>query len=324
MTRPVRISVLLLAVICPFYVATLGACCDGTCADDNDPCTWAAFCKTDGIPCPDLEIESNPTGASYNGVACTKASGGSGQCLDGTCQTMCQGDLSTYFVECEHPVGGGSSGVCIDGQCVPAAPADPCAIPGIGRINCCTPQGCVNASGSRCGDADGDGDNEVILSGACDPTEVLPTGQGAGTCNNGVCTIGLCHGNQIGIDSDGVALYGLCNDGLDCTKDSCAPSTGACSAWNVDGTPTCSKSATETGKCVEQICTSGAAPCDEFCVSDNPCYVGKCDRSKLINGQCPDRSCCTFTISVGAPCEVQGQTGVCDTSGSCFQMCSAN
>ena len=190
----------------------LGQDCE-TCPQPANPCQESVMSvSADGNECITRNVD--------DGKACDSA-GNPGVCTNGQCVTSqggaCTGD--EVFGICDEPVGGGPVGACADDMCILAAPEDHCMKVGVGRINCCTEDGCQSASGAYCTDRLPDGTS-------CDPTGVEPAGQAG---QDGICLSGTC-----------VAQTGTCA-GLSCptsasdpcARDYCDTVSGACSEFVV-------------------------------------------------------------------------------------------
>ncbi len=300
MTASIRTSLLLLAIICPIYVAIIGSCCNDQCEDTN-PCTSECYPKpAGGCPSP----ADNPYNAA-DGTECPLSAGVYGQCSGGTCGTNeCVG--LTDLQSCNYPRNGGTEGICIEQRCVSAGESDPCVKYNFGRINCCSIEGCNSANGVLCGT-----DSSALNGTACDPTGVLPVGQGSGSCQNGYCVHGQCTGQ--------------CSQTSPCQSADCNPGTGQCAlAQNVGDTLDCNPPAEPPGSgyCWGGDCKD-AAPCDVNCDDNNPCTKDTCNLKKFIKGMCPDQVCCEHEpsdTSTPTKCTLPGGTGegVCDSAGLCI------
>lgn len=329
--NPLIKSLLLLAIICPFYIAIIGTCCN-KCSDPGNPCTPA--CYSPESPCPD------PALAGYlRGKECSSGST-LGQCKDAQCiQHEC--DSKDEFDYCAYPRDlSQGPGICISGHCVSMKKAngdpDPCVIYGIGRINCCSDAGCLAAFGSRCPPT------EMQSSGSCDTSGVDPNdplaGRG-GTCNNGYCAAGDCEpppnplpaSVPVSASELGTCVIGQWNGLVNvarCKTDFCDPANGSCRHVSIFGVERNCGINNET--CKENLpalpleCSVGES-CGYDCdTNQDDCVVGTCDEAKLKRGgACPDGICCTYENKViGVPCtNEQGEAGKCDSAGVCLSMC---
>lgn len=308
MKQRIVTSLLTLAVICPFYVGTVGECCSGQCNDSSNPCTLT--CYEPATPCP------NPEAALADGTECPFSQGVAGQCVSGQCQEHeCHSQYNLF--PCEHPYNGGDTGICIDGRCVASTPTDKCVFVNFGRINCCSQQGCENHDGVLCGDTD----HSVHDGESCDPSGVLPLGQGEGTCQDGVCTIGTCTATA-------------CNYADNCKAVSCDPTTptATCAYPAANGFLSCTPigGAPQSDNCEAGACGSGGDPPFD-CSDDNACTKDIINRAYLIGGACPNKVCCEHEpASLGAPCTLPGASradgsggasqGQCDGAGNCVPL----
>lgn len=105
------------------------------------------------------------------------------------------------------------------------------------------------------------------------------------------CSIGKC--NTLGVCVAGPTVG--CNDGNDCTDDSCDPNSGGCLGVN-DDTNTCSDgNACTTGEhCGGGACIPGTAPVD--CNDNDECTADSCDPNTgcaHIQKSCNDGNACT-------------------------------
>jgi hypothetical protein len=125
-------------------------------------------------------------------------------------------------------------------------------------------------------DPDGDDCTFVPRMGDCDDLDVCT--------RNDICRDGVCVGSPIS-----------CDDGNQCTVDTCDPATG-CHWTNADGTPC------ETGNlCTNDTCQGGVcAPGPPVsCGSDDECRVASCDPATgcttepLTGNRCNDGDDCT-------------------------------
>lgn len=301
MTESIRNSLLLLAIICPFYVAIIGSCCSDQCRDTN-PCTSECYSKP-STGCP------SPSVSPYNVADGTECLSGSiwGQCSTGVCgdnECKSTGNPDLHNLKaCDYPRNGGTEGICIDERCVTAGDDDSCVKLNFGRINCCDTTGCGMADGILCPSANWVQDNT-----ACDPSGVLPVGQGSGVCIQGYCTIGSCDGSCANTQ---------------CKSKSCDPSDGSCSTAQATGTAlpcTLAGGAVGSGICIGGDCKP-AAPCAVDCDDGNPCTADSCSLAKLVNDTCPNKVCCVYEPQPASTvCTVGGAAGVCDGSGNCVKV----
>ena len=193
MNRQILWSVLTLALVVPFYALLMGSNCGPDLCEPQNSCQFTV--EKEGDQCP--------TQAGY--------------------------PWKPEFAFCDRATDGSSSGVCIKDvngtlMCVSSA-NDPCVKVGLGRINCCTNQGCTQAHGTRC-PSSGYAANLT----ACDPISFYAVGSpgaaaAAGTCNQGFCETTGCTaaacvtGTWTEFDNDGDAS--LCKNDI-CVNQQCS------------------------------------------------------------------------------------------------------
>jgi hypothetical protein len=211
-----------------------------------------------------------------------------------------------FFGECGVPVTGGSEGMCINRVCVAtesSVPADPCVHYGMGRINCCSPAACGTVSGVDC-PAPNELDGRPCDSSGVEPPDQL--GQ-EGVCMSGECLSGLCD------------TVGQCDDGQECTRDSCNPATGECYHWPIDRVAYC-------GSLLGGICIDGECVGANFCVDlpppgcddGNDCTGDTCFNDDGSSPVGPVWGCSHTPLSTGSSCVPSpGAEGVCDGTGTC-------
>jgi len=286
-------------LVFPLYGQTS---CNRNCPPSSDPCQRSAGRSIETGQCLYVGI---------SGATCDYQ-GGAGICSEGQCVASECASAASFSI-CDNPLGGGLVGACMEDLCVLAAPEDQCVKVGVGRINCCSQQGCAVASGAYC--------NDPLDAVSCDPTGVAPPGQPGqdGICENGTCVAqtGLC---------GGIACPTSVSD--PCARDYCDAETGQCEEWIVQTFTPCMIGGAE-GVCQGGTCTPiggdecGGAPCE----TSNPCKVpacrlpclsspGGCTPEELSN---PSYVCEFDTVPDGAPCV--GQPGEC-RSGVCWPILS--
>lgn len=217
---------LILVLVVPLYGQVS---CDRSCPPSLNPCQVAAGRSIETGECVYSDID---------GAICD-AGGVNGTCSGGQCFTgECAGNES--YGTCDNPLNGGDFGVCVEDLCVAAAPDDPCVQAGMGRINCCSDDGCTASNAAYCTDPLADGTS-------CDPTGVELAGQEG---QDGICANGTC-----------VAQTGLCagvvcptTSGDPCVRRYCDPDAGQCAEWPVEFFPGCVTSDGFAGVCSEGSC----------------------------------------------------------------------
>ena len=221
---------LILVLVVPLYGQVS---CEPPCPPSLNPCVVAAGPSIETGQCVYSDVD---------GATCD-AQGASGTCSGGQCiASDCAGNES-YGI-CNNPQYGGDLGVCVADLCVAAAPDDPCVQAGVGRINCCSDDGCTASSGAYCTDPLADGTS-------CDPTGVEPAGQEG---QDGICRSGAC------VAQTGPCAGVVCPTTWEeqCARDYCNPQSGQCQEWWVDTYTSCLSSATNSpgfcqlGECREQ------------------------------------------------------------------------
>jgi hypothetical protein len=255
-------------------------------------------------------VEGNVDGYTVDVSTCADGAacpfqGETGLCFDGECRSgQCEG--VEFFQRCDAPISGGFEGACIADLCASVAPIDECVRPGMGRINCCSQQGCADGTAMAC--------PGPLHNVPCDPAGLEAPGdpEQTGLCNNGTCvaTTGPCAGVVCPTNQD-----------TPCTRNDCNPATGQCEEWPVDGYPYCETTFGTGGYCFGGICAQ-SGPCDDACpVDNNPCTRDLCDWERFVNGSCDNLECCTyFPEPTGTPCELPnspGQWGYCSEQGNC-------
>ncbi len=179
----------------------------------------------------------------------------SGYCADGVC---CESDCSELCMTCNLA---GSEGVCM-----PAPDGSSCS-----DGNLCNGQETCSAQTCQAGQALNCDDSNVCTMDGCEPDMGCvhePVLDGT-ACPDG----NLCNGQETcsaGVCVSGQAL--TCDDGNDCTSDSCDPVSACINSPVADGTP-CGG-----GQCGSASCHSGACMPDDESVCDDadPCTEDSC------------------------------------------------
>ncbi len=244
--------------------------------------------------------------------ACTNDSCLSGKCIH-TPKTCDDGDACTV----DKCIDGGAcknlAQKCDDGN--------PCTDDTCDQLTGCKqpPQ-----PGAKCGtgtcDAAGkcQGCEPKCVAGSC---EDGCGGVCAGTCDDGdACTTtDTCVANG---GCQGAALS--CDDGNQCTKDTCDKATGCQYASFV--APTCSDDdfCTQNDKCVDGGCVGTPNSCDDknectadICDKASGCKYLPLDAGSCANGKCINGSCCAPSCAAGgAQCGDDGCGGSCGNCGA--------
>jgi len=294
--------------------------------DDENPCTadkcepgvGCQFVQVDGVPCDD----GNPC---TTGDVCASGSclGSAMACSDGN---PCTADgCSIVSGQCFHenlvqPCDDGNpctvDDMCVAGTCLPGSPlacddGNPCT-----KDSCDPAVGCVTtpADGQACDDGQLCTEADTCTAGVCAGSWkgcTTPNPCATALCDpmTGFCAYSPLNGTPCD-DKDActgpdVCVTGLCkttpvtcNDGKECTDDSCNPATG----------------------CVYQPKTGGICNDGNSCTSGDTCVAGVCQGQGAI--QCNDGNVCTDDTcspnSAGSGCQYVPKTGgSCDDNNSC-------
>jgi hypothetical protein len=318
----------------------------GAACDDGDPCTGADTC-VDGACVPgDGPPECEDDDSPCTEVACTPGLGCTQVPVGGICD---DGDACT------------GPGLCVDGVCRRGAPLDcndanPCTAdrcaPGVGCVHEAIPGTCDDGDACTLDDACVGGhciggfitvechDGDPCTFDWCDPRtgHCLFTSEGnTSYCEDGsICTLGdRC---RAGVCQPGAPMD--CDDGNDCTEDSCRevsgcyhqPLTGGCcqNGRNIcdDGNPCTDDLCVDGGSCLN---VNNAAACDDFdaCTSNDTCFEGACvgqqrdcdDDNECTADSCNSQTGCRHTPIDGA-CD---DHNVCTLNDRCqFGQCTGN
>lgn len=237
-------------LVFPLYGQTS---CNRNCPPSSNPCQRSVG----------RSIETNQcVYTNLNGATCDDQ-GVTGICSEGQClPSECAG-VASYGI-CDEPLNGGLVGACVEDLCVLAAPEDECVRVGVGRINCCSQQGCAVASGTYCTDP--------LDDVSCDPTGVEPPGQ---TGQDGICDNGTCIA-QTGLCAD-VACPTSASD--PCARDFCDTEIGQCEEWVVTQLVPCVLAGAEA-VCHGSTCIplNDPGPC-AVCDDGDDCSIDLCDNS---------------------------------------------
>ena len=312
-----------------------GCFIDGTC--------YAQNAQRPGNQCQRCAQVANPTGWSDRaaGAACDADGSGctlgdscqAGQCVIGTAPDCtdafsCTADdcvstgANTY--ECDNSVNGGSC--LIGGTCVGLGVDDPnntCRECAASNPTAWTNKG----SGTACGDAsdtDCTDPDTCNGSGVCEPNHASATT----SCDDGdACTVGgTCDGD--GVCGVGGAID--CDDGLDCTTDSC--SGGECVFTVMPGFcvigDVCVSHGTDNPANACEECNAGSpsayspkavgATCDDgdACTENDTCDgAGACAAGPLKD--CNDGKACTSDTCSGGICSNVVDNGFCLIGANC-------
>jgi hypothetical protein len=283
--------------------------------DDDDPCTLGDGCKQGvcaGVKVPCDCTQDKDCAALEDGDVCN----GTLACDLGEVPYECKLDPATV-VACPEPIG--PNAPCLKAACDPAAGTcsflsyhdgspcnddDPCT-----QNDSCAGGVCAGEPGVNCNDGNPCTDDEcVAASGCANVPNNIPCQDGS------VCTVG----DQCGW---GKCIGGKplpCDDGNDCTDDSCDAALGCVAAFNQamcdDQNPCTTGDHCEQGSCV----SAGIDGCND----GNGCTTDWCDAGKGCQHQpnkllCDDGNACTN----GDVCEAgkckPGDVVVCDDGNVC-------
>jgi hypothetical protein len=299
-----------------------GVCVNGVCTgaaivcDDQNPCTQESctafgceFAPLPGAPCDDLDACTDNEACTMEGVCGASPI----TCADASPCTSdgCDPSLGCAFLPTAGPCDDGNActdgDTCAEGACTGAP--KPCD-----DLNVCTADSC-----------------DALLGCQAVPVEG-PCGDASDFCHEpGVCADGVCTGKAI-----------VCDDGLGCTDDGCAPAIGctftvngqcndqnpcteaACTALGCEYTALPGAPCDDLNTCTENdtcladaSCAGGAKPCDD----QNPCTADGCDPTtgcafKPTTDPCNDGNACTLgDTCLGGDCV--GSPEDCDDQDAC-------
>ncbi|MEM7135837.1 MAG: hypothetical protein AAF500_04615 [Myxococcota bacterium] len=176
-------------------------------------------------------------------------------------------------------ISNGNPGVCLVGVCAPVC----------GVLSCNDGQGCTadtcDPANSRCINTP-----LADLSG-CDFGG-----------NPGLCTSGTCVGACDLLD---------CDDGDDCTTDTCDPVLGSCSNVTAPDSTPCDFGGLP-GLCVAGVCEDAALCAGVDCDDGNVCTDDTCDPQTGL--------CDNIGVTVQTPCDFSGLPGLCSVD-TCVSAC---
>jgi len=262
---------------------------------DGDVCTVGDTCKQGACkpgapkPCDD----GNPCTAD----ACVKSSG----CAHVPNNKACNdGDACTGGDACK-------GGKCVGGAAPSCGDGNPCTNDG-----CDKAKGCVNtANNASCEDGNLCTKNDVCKAGLC-------TSGAATVCDDGkTCTNDICESKSGACKA--IAITGTCSDGNACTKaDACV--AGECKGKNID--------CDDGNDCTHDSCNASTGcvhkPAAGACDDKNPCTVGEaCNKGSCSGGvakKCDDKNPCTADSCspvVSGGCQHQPAKAPCSDGDPC-------
>lgn len=281
------------------FINTEVPCNDGNACTENDTC-MIGTCAGSPVVCNDKEVCTTDSCKEKTGCVYSKESNtpcdDNNACTSGDlCQTgACKGSgvkcgdgNSCTNDTCDKQTGCYSTPAPINTSC---SDNDACTLKDV-----CVDAVCKAGSKKSCED------NNVCTSDACDVTDGACVNQplaGIHFCNDNsacssgdVCTLGVCAGKIV-----------QCNDGNDCTMDSCEAKTG-CQYLIQDKAPCSDGDKCTLGDlCVKDSCEGKVITCaDKNACTNDTCdpAVGKCNFTATDGSSCSDGSACT----IGDVCE---------------------
>ncbi len=288
-----------------------GACshlADDTQCDDGNPCNGTETCDA-AAGCQAGTPVNCDDGVACTVDSCDPASGG---CIHTPDDSVCDNGNACDGIE-----------MCDGTQCV----TKPGTVPG-----------CGNGILEACEECD-DGNN--IDHDGCSATCLIESCTADAQCDDGnVCTTDTCgyvagciYSNNDGVSCDdgdacttgttcssgqcGGGTSVVCNDGIDCTTDSCDPVVGCVATENDaacdDGNPCTTNLCDATSGCLTQNVADGTS-CDDgdACTTGTTCTAGVCaggtpvtcdDGNACTADTCDPVNGCVFTPTPGVACD---------------------
>ncbi|MCC6874048.1 MAG: lamin tail domain-containing protein [Sandaracinaceae bacterium] len=259
-----------------------------------DDCTVAAPCGSQCQSCARLICEAIPAGGSCeDGNLCTggETCNASGACGGGS------------------PISCNDGNVCTTDSCAPATGCVSAPAPGTtcNDSNACTSGDVCSATATCAGTAISCDDSNVCTADSCDPASgCVRTPTPGASCADA----NLCNGSETcsatGMCMPGTAL--ACDDGDQCTSDSCVPATGCANVVMAGASCADGNACTEGDTCdASGACAGTALDCDDA----NPCTADACDMA----------AGCMSTPTPGVACadaDLCNGNEVCDATGACM------
>lgn len=295
------------------------------CEDDNtNDCKYPAckegVCLADEVFAPIGNSCTSGSGnagkCAENGVCCQGCITPGGACLGGNAAGAC-GGAGEACRDCDNEQACDGAEQCDAGRCVPGTPLacddnNPCT-----DDSCDDEIGCENEEDTSNSCSDGDGctaDDECHGDGSCSGTPVV--------CNDGNdCTDDSCNAGSC--EFDPVIDNSPCDDGSSCTEITTCQ-TGVCTSSistvchdtdNPCVTSSCGDDG--LGACM-QVNRDDDTPCDDLnpCTSDDSCQAGVCGGGGATD--CNDNNFCTTdTCDPVDGCSYQNTTGECADGDLC-------
>ncbi len=244
--------------------------CDDDDACTEDSCNEGGYCDNTAMECPEGEV--------CEGGECVPACVDDADCDDGSDCTTDTCDTDTGL--CSNPEDVcGEDEQCVDGVCE----ADPCADKVCDDDNECTDDACDPTTGdceftnndAACDDGDACTENDACAGGACTGSaKECPEGE---ACVEGDCIPDLC------VDV-------TCEDGNECTDDTCDPTTGECEFPNNADACDDGDLCTENDACADGACAGSEIDCPE----GESCVDGECVETPacVVDDDCDDEVWC--------------------------------
>ncbi len=355
---------------CTSVGGATGTCMSGACVTG---CESDAECD-DGIDCT-ADVCDTTIGACSNTPEDTMCDDGV-DCTSDTCSAATGCVATPVNTACDDGIGCTSDTCDATAGCM-FTPVDMACDDSVDcTVDVCSPTSDCSRTpdDAECDDMNSCTANTCDMTGGCGTTNVVggtPCMDGAGAnglCDGaGTCQVActtdadcadadMCNGAETCDTSDGTCVAGTplsCDDGVDCTDDSCAMATGCSNVANDancdDGNPCTSGSCDMTGDCSQTnladttACTVGGSTgqcqsgtCVIGCTGDAECDDGvdctldSCDLgtgtcvNSPRNGMCDDGVSCTVDRCRASGCQNLLRDARCDDSNDCTaNMCTA-
>ena len=302
------------------------SCTDDLCDAQSNSCTNTAI-ENCGAECA-VDIDCADKVDGCNVPTCVAGVCGSSPAPDGTPCTEEEwtGDLCIVAGRCEAGSCTAQNKDCDDSvECT----VDSCA-PETGCVNTEKTEGCsvVECTAAfECVD--------ILLSSACKKADCIDSKCVVVNLDGDACApqggTNLCLEGGSCVDGDCIATAKDCDDGVECTLDTCDPATGECSSEPQGEDCGDDKLCTTDEECLAgEFCDKGLIPvigedlCKPqkadgvFCTGDNQCTSGTCGGCISVGESLQSGWCYTAeTKAVGQLCKVDQEC----TSGSCSATC---
>jgi hypothetical protein len=285
---------------------------EGSPCDDGDPCTKDDRIRDGG--CAGVAYECKG-GSPY---CLVKACDGQGGCIDSVQSGLCLVDGACYAAAAKDP----------DNNCRGCTPtaSQTAWTPIVGSAGCSDGDACTQDDHCQDGECKGTAvscdDNNVCTDDSCDAALGCLHTDKAGTCDDGdacttgdTCSGGKCQPGAVPLD---------CEDGNECTVDTCDPATGcvnevspevACDDHNPCTTASCDAS---KDKCVNTAAPNGT-PCEDgdLCSGADICMDAACTPGPAPTVCEDDNDCTADSCHADVGCVHTNVTGACDDGFDC-------